>query len=167
MEEIFKPINGFDDYEVSNKGNVRSTKRKVPKLLKPCPIKSGYLIVGLMRNQEQFTCLVHRMEAEAFLPNPNNLPEVRHIDSNKANNDLSNLAWSTSAESIQNAVNNGVRPCPKGEEHWKSKMKVEDVKAIREEHTGGTSITDLATKYNVHHKTVWAIINNQTWKSVE
>jgi len=102
--------------------------------------------------------------AEAFIPNPLNLPEVRHLDSNKLNNALDNLAWSTSAESIQNAVNNGVRPCPKGEHHWKAKITPEIVKAIR---IDTESISKIAKKHQVHHKTVWSVLHGQTWKSVK
>ena len=93
-EEIWCPIKGFENiYEVSDQGRVRSLKFGKERILKPALTTQGYLIVGLCKNGEIKQCLVHRLVALAFIPNPDNLPEVNHKDENKENNSVQNLEW--------------------------------------------------------------------------
>lgn len=105
MNEEWRAIKGYEGlYEVSNFGNVRSLARKVyrrfswvmlkGKTLKPANIK-GYRKVVLCKNGKSKLCAIHRLVAEAFIPNPSNLPQVNHKDENKANNTVSNLEWCT------------------------------------------------------------------------
>ena len=106
MKEIWKDIKGYEGiYQVSNKGNVRSLDRTVitkenkvrslkGKLLKPATITHGYLGVNLCNKSYR----VHRLVAEAFIPNPNNLPIINHLDEDKTNNCVDNLQWCTSQE---------------------------------------------------------------------
>ena len=103
--EIWKPVIGFEgSYEVSQLGNVRSIDRKRTykdgrvacfkgKALKPVLNGDGYLQVQLNMAQKTKTMRVHRMVAEAFIPNDGNLPEVNHKDENKLNNSVRNLEW--------------------------------------------------------------------------
>lgn len=91
MEEIFKPINGFRRlYAISNLGRVKSLKRD--KIIAPS-IVGGFMHVILKKKGTQKGMYIHRLLAEAFLPNPNNLSYVKHKDKNKLNNNLSNLEW--------------------------------------------------------------------------
>ena len=93
--EIWKPVVGFEGlYEVSNFGRVKSLKRNTAtdRLLKPHNTKK-YLQVCLCKNGVKADKLIHRLVAEAFIPNPDNLPEVNHKDENKLNNAVSNLEW--------------------------------------------------------------------------
>lgn len=93
IEEIWKSIKGYEDlYAVSNFGKVKSLK--YGKILKPQNKGNGYLQVSLCRNGKRKTLLVHRLVAEAFIPNPYGLPEINHIDENKSNNCVENLEWS-------------------------------------------------------------------------
>ena len=92
----WKQIQGYENYEVSNEGQVRN--RKTGKVLKPQKNNSGYLLVGLRKNGKQKWYSVHRLVAQAFIPNPHNKPTVNHIDENKENNNVSNLEWMTYAE---------------------------------------------------------------------
>ena len=83
-------------YQVSNLGrilslNYRRTGRA--ELMKPGDDSCGYLHVGLSKNKETKWCLVHRLVAETFLPNPDNLPEINHKDEDKTNNSVENLEW--------------------------------------------------------------------------
>ena len=93
MEEIFKDVKGYEGYyEVSNLGRVRSTSYKGTRILKPS-LKSRYKIVVFCINQIKVHKLVHRLVAEAFIPNPDNLPQVNHKDEDKTNNCVENLEW--------------------------------------------------------------------------
>ena len=101
IEEIWRPIEGYEGlYEVSSYGRVRSLDRydnrncfrkgKVLSLLKG---EYGYIQVSLYYNRKMYKKYVHRLVAEAFLPNPDNLPEVNHKDEDKTNNNVDNLEW--------------------------------------------------------------------------
>ena len=85
--EIWKPIKGFDGYEVSNEGNVRSPW----KTLSQYPNGRGYPRVSIGNKMR----LVHRLVAEAFIENPNGYPIVNHKDEDKTNNKATNLEWCT------------------------------------------------------------------------
>ena len=95
--EIWKPKKDYEGlYEVSNFGRVKSLgngKSKKSKLLKPGKNKQGYLFVIFYKNGKRKTFRVNRLVAEAFIPNPDNLPQVNHIDENKENNIVENLEW--------------------------------------------------------------------------
>lgn len=100
MEEIYKDIEGYEGlYQISNKGNVKSfvdnngvAREKVLKLCINC---RGYLKVVLCKNKTRKNYAVHRLVANAFLPNPQNLPCVNHKDECKTNNVVTNLEWCT------------------------------------------------------------------------
>ena len=92
MKEIYKDIVSYEDlYEVSDTGLVRN--KVSGKILKPLKNNRGYLHVRLYKDGIGKFKLVHRLVANAFIPNPLNLPEVNHIDENKSNNNVDNLEW--------------------------------------------------------------------------
>ena len=89
-----RPVKGYEGrYGVTEDGQVWSYLTN--KFLKPKIQKNGYQAVTLRRENEKQTLYVHRIVAEAFLPNPNNLPQVNHKDLNKKNNFVENLEWIT------------------------------------------------------------------------
>lgn len=93
MEEIWKDIDGYDGmYQVSNTGRVKSVRKNI--ILRQ-GIARGYKSVILSTNNIPKNYSVHRLVANAFIPNPDNLPQVNHKDENKANNCISNLEWCT------------------------------------------------------------------------
>ena len=97
IREKWKPVKGFEGlYEISNLGRVKSLgndKLRKEKILKPDKTKKGYLLVSLWRNGKQKSFRVHRLVAEAFIPNPEGLPEINHKDEVKTNNCVSNLEF--------------------------------------------------------------------------
>lgn len=96
--EIWKPIPCYEGlYEVSNYGNIRSLFR-YKKVLKPWDIGTGYLMIYLSKEKTRKAFLVHRLVANAFIPNPEGKPQVNHIDENRANNSADNLEWCTCKE---------------------------------------------------------------------
>lgn len=95
---IWKPVVGYEGlYEVSNTGLVRSLNKLKGRILTPIKRKNGYLNICLYKNCKQVTKLVHRMVAEAFIPNPDNLEMVNHKDEDRTNNHVDNLEWCTRA----------------------------------------------------------------------
>ena len=100
--EIWKDVVGYEGlYEVSNLGNIKNAKGRI---LKPLVRKHGYLGIQLRGkggNERGFkTFSIHRLVAKAFIPNPENKPEVNHIDENKTNNQANNLEWVTHKENM-------------------------------------------------------------------
>ena len=102
MEEIWKDIEGYNgDYQVSNLGRVKSFKYGKEKILKPQKLNTGYLSINLCKNGKMKTSRINRLVAEAFLPNPENLSEVDHINSDKTNNCVENLQWISHVENCR------------------------------------------------------------------
>lgn len=96
MKEIWKDVIGWEGlYQVSNLGNVRTLHYKKPYPRKLSKSKKGYLRVNLSQNKKYKYYSVHRLVAEAFIPNPNNLPQINHKDENRTNNRVDNLEWCT------------------------------------------------------------------------
>ena len=94
-EEIWCPIKGFEGlYEVSDQGRVKSIGYGKERILSPGKLQTtGYLQVVLCKNGEKKNLLVHRLVAQTFIPNPQNMPQVNHIDENPSNNKVENLEW--------------------------------------------------------------------------
>ena len=100
MEEIYKKIDGYDNYEVSNLGNVRNID--TGKILKHIDNNHGYLQVGLHKNGTKKFFRIHRLIALYFIPNPEKLPFIDHIDRNRTNNSISNLRWISQSNNLRN-----------------------------------------------------------------
>lgn len=118
--EQWKDIVGYEGYyEVSSLGRVRSKERilphnvndgiyvKKPKILKT-QVKKGYVFVTVSIDGVRKSLPVHRLVAKAFLPNPENKPQVNHIDGDKTNNKLDNLEFATAKENVDHAVSIGL-----------------------------------------------------------
>lgn len=92
MKEIWRCIKNYPNYEISSLGNVKN--KKTNKILKPFSTGNEYLKVSLSNNSKTKQFFVHRLVAQAFIPNPNNLPEVNHKkEFEKTNNTVENLEW--------------------------------------------------------------------------
>lgn len=117
--EKWVPVKNYEGlYEVSDQGRVRSldriittshgVQREVPgRQLVPGISRAGYQVVALSKTGKPASRNVHRLVAEAFIPNPANLPLVRHLDDIGSHNRVSNLAWGTYSENRKDAVRSG------------------------------------------------------------
>lgn len=156
--EISKPITDFDGlYEISLDGVVKSLERKVqhlqreitikPKILKTRINNCGYVSVRLSKKGKTYTKFIHVILADAFIPNPDNKLYVNHLDGNKLNNAISNLAWCTHSENIKHAYDNGlIRPI---------------VKPVIDICTGDTydSVRTAASVYQINYSTLKGYLN--------
>ena len=164
-------IKVYDKY-ATNKNGDKILIEHVVKKLKPRINKAGkgYYDVGMPCIGENGvkilkTKLIHRLVAEAFIPNPKNKPQVNHIDGNKLNNHVSNLEWVTSLENIQHAIRTGLTK-QKGEDHGRTAMANDTVRLIIQELLNGKRVVDISKKYDVHKKVVSDIKAKRNWKSV-
>lgn len=107
--EKWKAIEGTNGMiEVSTEGRVRSLLRGTPRILKTQADNKGYQRLRVTICQVKMSFKVHREVAKAFIPNPEGLPQVNHIDGCKDNNDMSNLEWCTNRENAHHAIKNGL-----------------------------------------------------------
>lgn len=152
MEETWIEIEDY--YEVSNTGKIYSLRRN--RLLSIGKHPDGYLQVSIKNTKK----LLHRLLAEAFIPNPDNLPEVNHINGIKTDNRLENLEWCTHLGNMQHGFKSGLIN-NSGENHGRVKLTKEQVLEIRK-HSGGYK--KIAPLYGVSSIQIGRIIRNETWK---
>lgn len=107
IKERWEVIAQFPDYEVSNYGQVRRLWKEHTRLKKTRLNQDGYEIVHLSKDGANKHRAVHRLVAMAFINNPNDLPEVNHIDGNKENNCANNLEWVSRSENMKHAYSIG------------------------------------------------------------
>lgn len=143
LNEIWKFIPGYDSYEVSNLGRVKSYKGKNPKILKPGNTE-GYNFVSPVNNEgKTITKGIHQLVALAFIgPNPDNL-DVCHIDDNKLNNSPSNLKYETRAKNIQ-------------EYHCKNKSETQLIKTMYA--TGKYTLKEIGKVFGLSESGICRII---------
>lgn len=178
--EQWKDVVGFEElYQVSDLGRVKSYDKRYlgvdkigrnldrfyPKrIMKQSLEKSGYLRLTLTdRNKIETRHAVHRLCAIAFIPNPDNLPEVNHKRGNKQDNRLFILEWSTSADNIKHAWKTGLCKKQLGEKHSQSVLIDKDVLFIR---SSELSRKELSKMFGVGVKCIDKIINRQRWKHI-
>lgn len=141
MNEKWKPVKGYEElYEVSNMGRVKSLNYNhtgKERILKSCKNSAGYLIIELYKNGIGKCYTIHRLVAEAFIPNIDNLPDINHKDENKANNYVNNLEWCTTKYNI----NYGTAKTRIAEKMTGRKLTNEHIKKIAEKNTNNPKIS--------------------------
>ena len=98
-----KPVKDFEGYYVSECGKIISKKQKYPRIMPTWLGSSGYEMLKLSKDGELYWKQVHRLVGEAFVSNPDNLPEIHHKDNNPVNNHYSNLEWITRKDNLKHS----------------------------------------------------------------
>lgn len=168
--ELWLPVADTEgNYYVSNLGRILTTEygqKKLTKVIKQSTHKNGYLVTRMKKESRVRPLKVHRLVAQAFIPNPNNLPQVNHIDGIKTNNVVTNLEWVTGSENIKHAFAIGLS-CHKGSKHPQSILTEEQVKEIRLTYTiSNCTKTDFAKKYGIATQTLDNVLSGRTWSHV-
>lgn len=163
-KSLSKLVEHGDNYEVSSTGKVRSIKTGV--VLKPFIKANGYQTVSLHKSSKSKTFYVHRLVALSFIPNPDNKPEVNHINGTKADNRVTNLEWVTPKENIQHAIENRLSNSV-GANNPNAVLNEEVVKEIKQLYSSGQHTQDnLAKKFSVSKQTINNIVHGKSWTHV-
>ena len=147
MEE---EIEGFENYIICTDGTVHNKKGHNISRWKD---NVGYLQVKLSKEGKWYYRRVHRLVAEAFIPNPNNLKQVNHIDGDKTNNEVSNLEWIDNKNNTQHGYDNNLYHS----KHRNIKIEVYD-KITHQLINTYKSIRETANKLNINRKTLSRIL---------
>ena len=180
MDEHWKPVEGYEGlYEVSSLGLVRSIDRIVTALCRwGTPTNRtykgkdiarfhdshGYPCVGLSKEGKVTQYLLHRLVAQAFLPNPNDFPVVMHLDDCPDNACVSNLRWGTKQDNEDDKVIKGRQSL--GSRNGRAKLTEGCVSEIRDALRSGLTQKGLADTFGVCQQTINAIKSGATWNHI-
>lgn len=179
MNEIWKDIKGYEGiYQVSTFGRVKSLARTIPvktrwnsycdrklseKILKPVDNGHGYLFVTLVIDGDVTQKYIHRLVAETFIQNPNDLSEVNHKDGDKGNNNVDNLEWVTPSYNMKHSYDIGLHK-PLTRPLNNCKLSSEMVNEIRLRNQNGESQAKLSRELNIPPSTIQAVCSGTTWR---
>ena len=172
--EYWKIIEGFESrygkYRVSNLGRIKNGRGIEAK---HHPHKKGYVMISMVKDGLQKRVQLHRLVAKAFIPNPDSLPQVNHLDGNKKNNTVSNLQWCTNLQNMRHSWRTGLRVQGTfmGEKSPSAHLTNEQAKEIRSivlRKGPNATITreSLCKKYNVSEHVIKDIRRGKTYQSV-
>lgn len=157
----FREIPGFSEYQASDDGQVRRAGSK--DTLTQHLNRKGYACVSVSRDDgARRTIGVHRLMALAFLPIDEPIGKhARHIDGDKANNTIGNIAWGTATDNNHDMDRHGT--LPRGSRVGTARLSESDVRSILDMQDRGISRYEIATAMGVHWCTVNRILNGRTW----
>jgi hypothetical protein len=171
MKEQWKQITNFPDYAISNRGRVKrltdnGKNWKAGRLV--AIIWSGkYPTVNLWKEGKHYGGYIHKLIAQAFIPNPHNKPKVNHKNGVKTDFRLRNLEWATKSEDVLHAFSTGLSIPTKGSRHGRARLTTQQVTRIRSAYaTGKFTQVVLAKKYSVGQTTIADIVLRKIWKHV-
>lgn len=141
MSNEWAAITGAPGYEVSRSGSIRNAKSGIELTQR---ITLGYAYVAIQVGGKSVKKRVHRLVAEAFIPNPEGKDEVNHIDGNKLNNSVENLEWCTTSENLIHSYKTGLRNINTSEANKKRRRKV-----VRDDGVSFQSVTEAAHSLHV------------------
>lgn len=174
-QEIWKDVPGYEGlYQASNCGRIRSLDRVVKFKDGRQSFKKGVVLaheirkdethkVKISKNNNSKCVAVHRIIALAFIPNPNSLPQVNHIDGSRHNNNVDNLEWITISGNIKHAYDMGLLKPTIGEKHPRAKLTESDVRSILNDNRPHN---EIAKDYGVKRSTVYDIKSRKRWKHI-
>lgn len=163
-----KEIPNFSNYNISDNGIVTSKRVYADTHVRKQQMNNcGYCMVSLIDDKgKKHLKSVHRLVAEAFIPNPDNKPQVNHINGNKCDNSVSNLEWCTAAENTQHAYANGLISIIEGEDHHSAKLTKQQAIDLINCMLKGEDNETIANKFNLHSRYVSLIRGKKRWKSL-
>lgn len=174
--ENWTDIKGFEGYQVGDLGKIKSLERKAEKwdgerlvserILKKNVVR-GYNYVTLYISGIKKTLIVSRLVALHFVPNPENKPEVNHINGNKLDDRAINLEWTTAKENTAHACKNGLRGDYSGSKNGNSKLTEKQVLEIRKEAASGKSQIEISKMFDVDNSSVSNILRGKTWNHIK
>lgn len=166
--EFWKDVLNYDGlYQISNLGNVKSFHRIKTRILKTSCDTNGYKVVVLSLRGVNKTKTIHRLVAIHFLDNPENKPQVNHINGIKTDNHIENLEWNTASENLLHAHKIGLKKGVFGEKNKRSKLKEHQIIEIRKNIKDGISQSEIAKKYNISKTSIYKIASNENWVTNE
>lgn len=154
-----KVIESFPNYIITDSGVIYSKKSN--KIMKQHLDKDGYLVLNLSNNGIKKQCRVHRLVAITFIPNPEGLATVNHINHNKLDNRVTNLEWLSNYDNAKD----GCKYAPKffGEKATAAKLTQAQADQIRLDYANGISRKELAQQYKITTASIGNVINNKTY----
>ena len=170
INEVWRAVPGFDGYEVSDRGRLRSWRCSLGRRTKPWmknlePIKGGYLLVQLQRDGKANGRLIHRLVLEAFIGLAPAGHEGSHMDGKPGNNCLDNLAWKTRPDNQRLKIDHGTH-LARGR-HPRARLSDDAVQAIRAAASSYGYRQRLAQAYGVSVATISDVRNGRSWKEEE
>lgn len=155
MEEIWKAVpSEYKLYKVSNFGNIQVFYNGAWTSKQTKITKEGYMVARVSRHKKKVELRIHRLVAEAFIPNPNNKPYINHKDGNRCNNHVDNLEWVTPLENTHHAMRRG---------KYAVKLHPEQITQIRKLHSEGHNQVQLGKKFGVTNGMICHIIKGRKW----
>jgi len=175
VNEIWKIIPEFGNYEVSNVGRIKSRARKVwngfawhdlrERVMRLQVNRRGYSSVKMRKEGKTYTREVHRLMLITFQGLPDHpKAQSRHLDGNPKNNTLLNLCWGTAKENSDDKRSHGRMNI--GERNGQAKLTRQKVKEIRFMYSYGDDIKQIAKKFSVTPDNIKAIIHRKSWKHI-
>lgn len=167
-EEKWKQIKDADEgYKISTLGRIGSSKYGDFRILKTYYAGKGYVMSDIRKDGKTIKRYIHRLVAQAFLPNKKNLPEVNHKDGNKNNNTKSNLNWTDGVGNMKHA-RKYLGFDQRGEKSGCAKLTEKDVRDIIAKYkTGKYTYAEIAKDYTVHYGHICSIVNRKFWKHLK
>jgi hypothetical protein len=162
-EEIWKKIACAPVYSVSSRGRVKNDR--TGRILADSDW-SGYRTITLRVNGHRLAKKVHRLVAEAFLPNPENKPQINHIDGSRNNNRVDNLEWCTQSHNLLHASSLG-RLGMKGTRHHKARLNEHQVRDIIRRLQSGETQHEVAAAFNVSRSAVSLVASGVNWSHLQ
>lgn len=160
-----KEVKDFPNYLISEDGKVyKKSKGSLFEIQQS--VNRKYYSVKLSHEGYRKHCFVHRLMAEAHVPNPENKDYVNHIDGDKLNNSIENLEWVTFAENIQHSFETGLNKGLIGEENGRALLNDDQVVEIYKRLQKGERSIDLALEFGVEQTTIGKIKRKRLWKHI-